>query len=148
MELPRGSQWRKKGSRVYQYDNDGKLIRSIKYSTYRWDTNYYLGRQVFGGDNIKGLARIGETDVLSVVQKVEHRRKVRRTKLSRKIRSTVAFEIGGPDEDGDYICYRWYYFQSEKKKLTSIHVSIVDYIVARKLGPEAAFVIGSMREGR
>ncbi len=148
VNIPLGKQWKAKGARIRQYDEDGKLIRTFSTSKYRWDTNYYLGVKKFGGDNIKGLARIGEMDVLTVVTKVTRRRKVRRTKLSKKIRSTVGFEIGGLDEDGDYICYRWFYFQSEKSKLTSIKLSVVDFQEQKKLDPEAAFVVASIREGR
>ncbi len=148
LDLPLSTRWKKTGSTIYQYDLAGELKRTISLDTYKWTTNYYLGRQEFGGDNIKGLARIGETDVLSVILNVKHRRKVRRGRLSKAIPSAVMFEIGGLDEDGDYLCFRWYYFKAKETGLRSVKVGVLDVGEYDKLDPEADFVIDSIREPR
>jgi hypothetical protein len=84
--------------------------------------------------------------VLSVVLNVKHRKKLRRGRLSRAIRSAQMFEIGGLDEDGKYLCFRWYYFKAKETRLTSVQVGILDIGEYKKLDPEAAFVLSTIRE--
>ena len=146
LEIPLSTRWKKKGQTVYQYDEEGQIKRTFTFRTYKWTTNYYLGRQQFGGDNIKGLARIGETDVLSVILNVKHRRKLARGRLSRAIPSAQIFEIGGLDEDGDYLCFRWYYFKAKETGMRSVKVGVMDVGKYKKLDPEAAFVLSTIRE--
>lgn len=148
IDLPLSTRWKRKGSTIYQHDTAGELKRTISFDTYKWTTNYFLGRQKFGGDNLKGLARIGETNVLSVILNVKHRRNVRRGRLSRAISSAVMFEIGGLDEDGDYLCFRRYYFKAKETGLRSVKVSVLDIGEYDTLDPEAEFVIDSIREPR
>jgi hypothetical protein len=144
-DVPVSPRWVDKGGTLYQYDQDGALVRTVGVSSYKWDTNYILDGTSFGGDNIKGLARIGEKDVLSVILKVMHRVPARRGRLSRSIPSAQMFEIGGIEEGGGYLCYRWYYFKAKKAGMLSLKVSVLD-VGEYDLDPEAEFVLASIRE--
>jgi len=145
-KVPKGKRWKWSGSRLYQYGPDGRKIRHFSFYTYKWTTLYYVGRKEFGGDNIKGLARLGEHNVLEVIQKVQTRKKRRRKRLNRYCPHSQALTVGGIDEDGDYLCYHLYYFKAKKTKLLTFKLTIFEEGKYKKLDPEAKFVLDSIRE--
>ena len=144
LDIPRSFRWKKSGRKLNQYDDEGELIRSFHFTEYKWTSNYYLGDKTYGGDNIKGLARIGEADVLTVVLDVKDRKKLRRARLNRAFPSAQMFMIAGFDNKGDYVCFRSYYFKAKKTRLRSVCVDIVEWEPHDGLDPEAEFVIDSM----
>ena len=145
-QVPKGKRWKWSGSRLIQYGPDGKLVRSFIFYKYKWTTNYYVGNKIFGGDNIKGLARLGEKNVLEVIQKVQTRKNLRRKRLNRYCPHSQALTIGGIDEDGDYLCYHLYYFKAKKTKLLTFELWILEEGKYKKLDAEAKFVLDSIRE--
>ncbi|MHC4941288.1 MAG: hypothetical protein ACYTHK_20355 [Planctomycetota bacterium] len=145
-DVPEGNRRKWKSGTLYQYGSDGLLVRTLNFDRYDWDTVYVSEGKEFGGDNIKGLARQGEADVLTVVLKVKKRKNLRRKRLNRHIPHSQAFTIGGIDEDGDYLCFHYYYFKCKKTKMRTVEVSVLELGDIRKLDPEAKFVLDSIRE--
>ncbi|MHC4959701.1 MAG: hypothetical protein ACYTGN_15155 [Planctomycetota bacterium] len=145
-DTPEGKRWKWKGGTLYQYGSDGLLLRTFNFDQYDWDTVYVVDAKEFGGDNIKGLARMGEADVQGVVLKVKKRKNLRRKKLNRHIPHSQAFTIAGIDEDGDYLCFHNYYFKCKKTSMRTVEVSILELGDFKKLDPEAKFVLDSIRE--
>ena len=60
----------------------------------------------------------------------------------------VGFVIAGHDADGDFLCYRSYYYQSKVRKMTTYCVDILELMDAKKEDPEAKFAFSTIREKR
>lgn len=149
VQFPEGSRWKwEPGSlgTLYQYDVDGKLVRSFAFDTYRWDTNYFIDGKEFGGDNIKGLARLGEYDVEKLMAKVEKKRNLRRQRLNARVPHNQTVSIGGIDKDGDHVCWHLHYFKAKKTSMLTFHLSILEYGDFKEFDPAAEAVIDSIRE--
>ncbi|MHC4547454.1 MAG: hypothetical protein ACYTEZ_01645 [Planctomycetota bacterium] len=131
-----------------QYDEDGSLVRSVYFYSYKWTTNYYIDQKKFGGDNLKGLARLGEKDILSVIRDVKSRTELARRRLNRHIPHSQYFAIAGYDEDGDFLRWRRYYFKARETRLRTISVSVLDWGDFKRLDPMAEAVVDSIREPR
>jgi hypothetical protein len=149
VSFPLGTRWKWKPGRLgtlYQNDEEGKRIRSIRFTSYSWRKNYYIDMKQFGGDNIKGLARLGEYDVEQVLVKVTKRKALRRRRLNRYISTSQALTIGGIDEDGDFLCWHLYYFKGKKTKQSTFKISILERGDFKSLDPATEAVIASIRE--
>lgn len=149
IEVPISSKWKWTSGdlgTLYQYDSDGGLLRTVSFDTYRWDTAYTLDGMEIGGDNLKGLARLGEYDVLTVVVVPKSKKPVTRRRLNGHIPQCQVFEVGGLDEDGTYLKFTCFYFKAKEAKLTTFKVSVLDIAEVPKFDPEAEFVLDSIRE--
>ncbi len=149
IDVPVSSKWKWTSGdlgTLYQYDNDGGLLRTIDFDTYRWDIAYTLDGMEIGGDNLKGLARLGEYNVLTVIVIPKSKKPVTRRRLNGHIPQCQAFEIGGLDEDGTYLKFTKYYFKAKETKLTTFKVTVLDIAEVPKFDPEAEFVLDSIRE--
>jgi len=149
LSFPKGDRWKWRGGdlgTLRQYDLEGRLIRSISFRTYSWDTCYVIDNKEFGGDNLKGLARLGEYDVESVIINVMKKRPLRRSRLNRAIPQAQMLTIGGRDEDGDYLCWHLYYFKAKKTRMLTFRVSVLEFGELDDDDPELEAVIDSIRE--
>jgi len=144
VEIPVSERWEYEEGAIRQYDRDGNHLRSFTFDVYSWDTNYYIGQTMFGGDNLKGLAALDELNAEEIVVKITKRRKPMRRRLNAKFPSTIYFEVSGYDSDGDFLRYANYYMKTEKR--CSVQVSLLEFEDLKDLDPETKFVIDSMRE--
>ncbi|HEX5135934.1 MAG TPA: hypothetical protein VFY93_03100 [Planctomycetota bacterium] len=144
VDIPVSERWEYEDGVIRQYDRDGDHLRSFTFDVYSWDTNYYIGQTMFGGDNLKGLAALDELNAEQLVVKIEKRRKPTRRRLNGKFASTVYFEVSGFDADGDFLRYANYYMKTEKR--CSVQVSLLEYQELEDVDPETKSVIDSFRE--
>jgi len=143
-EMPLSSRWKYARGNIEQTDRNGNPLRTFIFDTYGWDTNYYIGQTSFGGDNLKGLAKLDELNAEEMVVKIEKRRKPARRRLNRRFPSAIYFEVSGYGEDADYLRWVNYYVKTEKR--VSVQVSYLEFQEAKDLDPEAEFVVDSFRE--
>jgi hypothetical protein len=129
-----------------QYDTEGALLRTIDFDTYRWDVAYSLDGVEFGGDNLQGLARLGEQDAESVFVQVKDRKAVQRRRFNGRIPQCQTFEMSGRDEEGSFRRFRCYYFKGKEARLTTFRITILETDAGAANDPEFEAVLDSIRE--
>jgi len=145
--IPLSSYWffsRERGHElgtVYRLHPDGRTVRLIGLSRYRWDRMY----GDVGGDNIKGLARAQQAGSIGALREVRSQRDLVKGRLNRKITSSYFYEVVGVDKDGDSVHFRHYFFKSKKRMLT---FSVFIYEVGEPGDVEPAMeeIVGSIEE--
>jgi hypothetical protein len=129
-----------------QYDASGNLVRSIRFDEYNWDTSYrFENGEVAGGDNIKGLARKGQSNVRQEFTSVTTEKDVRKIPFNRTWPQAYVFEIAGIHGTGDAARARLFLFKSNDKQKT-YEVEIFEYGKEAKLDPEAQAFLESISE--
>ncbi|MCZ6786269.1 MAG: hypothetical protein O7E54_03795 [Planctomycetota bacterium] len=131
---------------IVQYGRDGRFMRRITLDYYKRNVWYLYGDTKYDGSNVKMMAMIGAVDVKTVVLTVKRERKLTKGRLNRHIKQSYIFEIGGLDKLGKFTRFRCYYFKGRETKHLTFEVMVVEFDDFKKLDPEAAFVIASLRE--
>ena len=151
-EKPRGRRWKVDTERstdlgaIVQTGRDGKFMRRISLDYYERNVWYLYGDTKYDGSNVKMMAMIGAVDVKTVVLTVKREKKLTKGRLNRHIKQSYIFEIGGLDKLGKFTRFRCYYFKGRETKHLTFEVMVVEFDDFKKLDPEAAFVIASLRE--
>lgn len=150
-DLPYGKRWQyaKDGGDLgclRQFDASGRLLRRIDFDEYDWDRLYtYEGFQA-GGDNLQGLAKIGEFAAKQLIPNVTSQKPLRKTRFNRYVAQAQCFEVIGLDEDSDPLGLRRFYFKAKGKARKTYRVDVIEYGENPKLDPEADFVLDRIRE--
>jgi len=149
-ELPLGSRWEFErtggefGS-IVQVGEEAERVLVILLFYYDHDTEYTDGPRGFGGDNVKGLAALGQKFSEEDLVQVKFRKKLRKGKLNRWITKAQYFELGGTDADGDFLRTRSYYWKPKHVKGKTFWLYMIIFGDDAKFSPEAEFVIKSIR---
>ncbi len=146
MSVPHSRRWKDAG-RIYQWDREGNILRTIRFDTYRWTMNYRSGHKAIGGDNAKGLCDLGIEMNKESFSKVRRKKTTTKGRLNRAISGCYVYVLQGIDTDGDPLTVRGYYFKSTKRRITH-KVAILGWGSQKEMDPAGEFFIRSITEKR
>ncbi len=144
MSIPRSRRWRF-GTRIFQFDRDGVVLRKFVFDDYSWTSEYTWGSKAIGGDNAKGLCSYDVDSVTGMFSKINRKRSAVKGRLNRNISGCYYYWLQGKDTDGDDLTVRSYFFKSTLQRLTH-NLTIYEWINKKEIDPAGKFVIGSMTE--